>query len=509
MLKTNRTYLKILLIILLFLLTISTYSFAASVSRVTGLTVNQQSGKQAYLKWDSVSGASGYEIYVYLPSRGYTYIGSVRTNYVTLTGFAQEKTYYAKVRAYNDNDSNTYLDINSTNNKTYGDYSNEVTIFFPSNTNTTSVEKVTGLNYFTYDNGVSLNWNSLSNVSGYEIYVKVPQRGYFYIDSVTSNYTRLTGFPSNYTYSAKIRAYKIVNEEKVFGDFSNEVTFTINSYNNTNYHYDDYIPSQVSKISYKLYNSDLTLSWSSATNAAGYEVILYHPNGSYSTYTTTSTSKTIYGLPYGSYSAKVRAYNSNKQYGNYSSLIAFNIADYSKPLRVTGLTYTVNGSNVNLRWNHTGYASSYEIVLYYPNGSQSTYTTTDVTKTIYGLSYGYGYSVKVRAYNSNGYGSYSSSVTFNITKNNNNQYANVGVSGLTYSVNNGTIYLNWNKVTDAQGYEVELYFPGVGTMKYYTTETNRSISGLYVQKGYTIRVRPYFSGSKYGDYSNTIKFNVN
>ena len=103
MVKTKRAYLKILLVTLLFLLAISTYSFAANVSRVTGLTVNLQSNKNAYLKWDSVSGASGYEIYVDLPSRGYTYIGSVKTNYVTLTGFAQGKTYYAKVRAYNDN----------------------------------------------------------------------------------------------------------------------------------------------------------------------------------------------------------------------------------------------------------------------------------------------------------------------------------------------------------------------------------------------------------------------
>ena len=63
------TCLKITLIVFLMIIAISTLSLAATLSKVTNLTVNLSSGKDAYLKWDSVSNSSGNEIYVNFTSK--------------------------------------------------------------------------------------------------------------------------------------------------------------------------------------------------------------------------------------------------------------------------------------------------------------------------------------------------------------------------------------------------------------------------------------------------------
>ena len=97
--KNKKRSLKILCIMLAMLISVSTQTLAATLSTVTGLTANVV-GEKAYLTWNAVSGVTGYEVYVNIAGNGYRYLGSCRTNRVTVAGFQKNTDYTIKVRAY-------------------------------------------------------------------------------------------------------------------------------------------------------------------------------------------------------------------------------------------------------------------------------------------------------------------------------------------------------------------------------------------------------------------------
>ena len=118
MLKEKKFFLRVILMMVIIALSVSTQVFAATLNNVTGLKYNMM-GDRAYLTWNSVSNATGYEVYVNINERGYQYLGDASTNSVTVIGFIQDNTYALKVRAYRtSNGSRTY----SSN------YSNEIEI---------------------------------------------------------------------------------------------------------------------------------------------------------------------------------------------------------------------------------------------------------------------------------------------------------------------------------------------------------------------------------------------
>lgn len=139
------------------------------------------------------------------------------------------------------------------------------------------------------------------------------------------------------------------------------------------------------------------------------------------------------------------------------------------------------------------------------------------------LAYSTNYRVKVRAYKNqyiNGryetvYGNYSGIQSFKTesrsqTTSNSNT---AKVTGLKSTVRNTTVTLNWNKVTGAAGYEIDLSIPGIGNIPYYASSNSTSIPGITGKNTqYTARVRAYkyVNGvKKYGSYSDVVRFKGN
>jgi len=94
----------------------------------TGLSA-RCTGGTLYVNWNSVSGASGYNLYVSLSSSfpySSTESGSVRTNSYTESGISPGYTFYIRVAAYN-------------SNGTEGAYSNTVSVNTGSSTPTYSI----------------------------------------------------------------------------------------------------------------------------------------------------------------------------------------------------------------------------------------------------------------------------------------------------------------------------------------------------------------------------------
>ena len=182
---------------------------------VTGLNVTMN-GSAATFRWNSVSGADGYEMVIYIPGYGETKHNVTGTS-TTMTGFTEKNyNYTVKVRAYK----------YTNGEKLYGEYSN--TVYFRNQEKEeeeTTIGKVKGLTVNRNGSAATFKWNSVSGADGYEIVVNIPGIGNCtYTETATSRY--MTGFTNtSYKYTIKVRAYTIENGRKVYGDYSDTVKF--------------------------------------------------------------------------------------------------------------------------------------------------------------------------------------------------------------------------------------------------------------------------------------------
>ena len=173
------------------------------------------------------------------------------------------------------------------------------------------------------------------------------------------------------------------------------------------------------------------------------------------------------------------------------------------PSAVTGIRSTSNTSTSNtITWNASKKAEGYEI--YQWIGTNDSYkligTTTSTKFTNSKKSSGTMYRYKVRAFNTvDGQrieGAYSSELTTCTLP------ANVSFSLCSTDVD--SITLNWNKVSKATGYQVEMYTNGTWKTLSTLSGTSYTASDLSQKTAYRFRVRAirnYNYINYYGDYT--------
>lgn len=514
MLKKKTTYLKVFALMITILFSITAYSFADSISNVTGLTANI-SGEEVYLNWNSVSDANGYDVYFDIPGYGYTNLGSVSSNSAKVSGFTPGYDYKTKIMAYK------YVNGNKVSSSAY---SNEVSILIPTLQNdipsNASNLKVTINNKQAY-----LTWDKANNASGYDVYFNVPGQGYINIGSVDTNSAYVSGFTPGYTYYAKILAYKNSNGKKVYANnYSNEISVTLA--NEVDYSK----PGIATNLTAYINKTNVAVDWNKATNATGYDVYLYTPGYGYRKLD--STTNNYYDIPVNTlqenktYYVKVMAYrvvNGQTIYANdYSNEASFYIEEIvTKPNKATGLTAYAGNKYVAVDWNKATNATGYDVYLYTPGYGYKKLASTannyyDIPVNT--LEEGKTYYVKVLAYRyENGKTTYSSEysneASFKIKE---NTIKPGKATNLTAYINNYCVAVDWDKAINATGYEVYLYTPGSGYKRIATTSNNYydiQFNTLKTNKTYYVKVLSYrYENGKtiYADnYSNEASFYYN
>ena len=504
--KSKNIYLKILLLTLLTIMMSTTMSFAAPLSTATDLTIEMQ-GEKAYLEWDKITDATGYEVYINIPGRGYVYAGDASKNRVTIIGLTEDEEYFAKVRGYS----------KENGKKDYGGFSNEVAFGFGNveidDGDKEKPEKVENLKYSIDGSKVKLTWSDVSDVFGYEVHVKIPNTGYIHVGTVTNNHVNLTGFSYNEEYSVKIRA---IDEDENYGEYSDEISFIFRE-EDDDYQEDVEKPAKVTGLKGDIDGTTVKLTWNKVKDADGYEINMVIPGYGSTNITTESTSKIVTGLTNigQNYATKVRAYkviDGEKEYGEYSNTISIypEKEEVEEPDKVTGLDYTQSGSTIKLNWDKVSDADGYEVAFKEPgNSSYNTFLSSGTTKTITGLNEEGTYKFKVRAYKNNDgdkvYGKYSSVLSIKIEEELKKPSKVTGVKG---NLSGSNIELSWDKVSDADGYEVAFKEPGNSSYNtFLTTATRKTIAGLNEEGTYKLKVRAYIEndGEKiYGEYSNIL-----
>lgn len=339
----------------------------------------------------------------------------------------------------------------------------------------------------------SFAWNGAPDATGYEVYqgTSPSDPNKKKIGDTKNTYFTNSNKSTGTMYKYMVRAYSDASGKRVYGDYS-EVFTTCT------------LPANISKISASARGTSVTISWDKVSKATDY-IVEHYVNGAWKQVgTTSSLSYKVNGITQNGvnkFRVKARRNYSGVYYNGGYTYVNAEVTDI--PSTVTGVRSTSNTSTSNtITWNASTKAEGYEI--YQWIGTTDSYkligTTTSTKFTNSKKSSGTMYRYKVRAFNNvDGQrieGAYSSEFTTCTLP------ANVSFSLCSTDVD--SITLNWNKVSKATGYQVEMYTNGTWKTLSTLSGTSYTASDLSQKTAYRFRVRAirnYNYINYYGDYT--------
>lgn len=183
---------------------------AFSVGKVTNLRLDAFSEKSYRIKWDAVAGADGYQVGVYdEEAKKFKSIGKTTKTTATVTAADPKGTYTYKVRAY----------VKKDGGYVYGSFSDTIDAFAKPAT-PTGLEGAENSS-----RGISLKWNKIEGVAGYEVYSYDSTKGEWVFEGLaTKNTYNIKGLSQTSQYTYKVRACKVSGGKRYSGDFCESVT---------------------------------------------------------------------------------------------------------------------------------------------------------------------------------------------------------------------------------------------------------------------------------------------
>ncbi len=389
------------------------------------------------ISWPASDGATSYDVLF----NGTTY--NVTGTSKTITGLTPGTKYSLAVRSNNKDGSSSY-----------GATQTATTLPNPPDTPANVSSTATA-------NSVTISWGAVSGATSYDVLLD----GTTY--NVTGTSKTITGLSpgTNYTY--------VVRANNSGGSSAYTITKTIQTLPNP--------PAAPPSVSASATSNSVTVNWSTANGATGYDVLF---NGT--TYDVTGTFRTFTGLTSDTnYNYAVRAKNAG---GSSAYSTTQTVRTLPNPPAVpTNVNATATTDTVTISWSAVGGATSYDVSL---NGT--IYNVTGTSRTITGLTSGTNYSYAVCAKNAGGSSAYSSVKTIQTLP---GQPAIPSVVSAVATSNSVTV--SWSAVNGAAGYDV--LFNGT---TYDVTGTSRTFTGLTSDTNYNYAVRAKNAGGS-SAYSTT------
>ena len=454
----------------------STVTAKTTIAKVTSLkaTVTPKSVK---LTWSKVSGATGYNLYLY-SNKKWVYKGKTTKNSITPAGVTPGSTYKYAVKAYVTVGKKTYT----------GAISSSVTA-------KTTIPTVSGLKVASSSpTAVKLSWNKASNVTGYKLYLYTGGK-WVYQQKTTANSVTPTGATPGSTYKYAVKAYVTVGGKDYEGAISSSVTASTE------------LPTVTGLKVDSATATSINLSWNKASGIKGYK--LYVKNNDQWVYkqTTTANSVSPSGVQLGTtYQFAVKTYVvvGNKEYeGPMSAAISAKCV-LSAPTSLKYVKSTANTADIS--WKAADAATGYEIFIKSGSDYVKKDTVSATSCTLTGLAAGTEYSIYVRAYSDLG-PTYSTNVYLDF------KTVPAKVSGLTVDAQATYATLSWDKMPGAEGYVV--YKVNLATNELTeltkTVDTTYKVTGLTPETEYAYTVKAYSKTNGItlnGETADTLKFST-
>ena len=337
-------------------------------------------------------------------------------------------------------------------------------------------------------NSLSIDWNDVTDSSGYKVYIVSGDTEYFKGDVKDSSFT-FTDLTPGWEYEVKVEAY---NDSK-----SSEAHYRICA-----------APAAVTGFNAQIVDeNNVNLSWD--TQAGNGYFIQWATDADFKNNvgSTILSSPTVtnYKMSFtNAYEYYVRIscfknFNGENIYGDYSQTINLNLM---LP-QITGLkvtSYSNNGTSVNVDWNDVKGADGYRVYI----DQKLLGAVENSNYTFSGLTQGKKYEVIVEAYSNSGRSSQSSiTITAGIS-----DVENIQIS----QTSDGSVYASWDKV-DCDGYTIELSTDSAFTNNNVLIKINSGITTSYTfgseyRDNYYFRIRAHknIDGiTLYSNYSEPIK----
>ena len=485
--KTTKRIIAIVLCVLMIMST-AAVSFGASVGKVKSLKLDSSTKTQITFRWNAVSKATGYQVYLYdAAKKAWKFEAKTSSNIYTDKNLEVGKGYTYRVRAY----------ITKSGKTTYGEYSakfNAVTK--PAKPVKPATSKVT-------PTSVKLSWTAAKGATGYAVYVKNPSTGkYEKIGSTTKlNYTATFASAPGTTYF-RIASYAKASGKTAYSDKSPAVKAVMK-------------PKKVDTLTVtNVTGSSATLNWTAPVGASEY--VVYKKDvttaGEFEKLATTADTKYVVKYPSAPGTAYFRVRAISKPFGKQvNASVSPTVSVSFKPAKVAAVEVKDNQPHsLTLGWAAASGASEYEVYMY--NTASKKYEMIGVAaKNSYlveNLDPAATYSFKVRAVSR-----YSSKVLYA-------DYSPVltattifgEITGYTFAVDSANkLVLSWNPIKGADGYLVEKRTDNdwmlIGNINSNVFEASAGEpSGKLAEgKEYIYRVRAYInteSGTEYSAYSS-------
>ena len=446
------------------------------------------------LEWNSVEGASAYEVYR-IEVQGdeaaeaellyTTEENSGETSYKDENVFYGE-TYIYQVKALCTEDGRAYR----------SDLSNEARVL-------AEADAPEGLSASAGGNMVELSWEAVEGATGYEIEVMDAAGAYVSLESVAgeTSYTH-EGLEYDAVYTYRVRAVRQNRKQRaaaVYSDYSGAVEAKTETP----------VLEAVSLAASAGAWNQVQLTWQGADASAGYELERKADSGEYTriadiqagsaAYTDTSVEP---GVQYTYRIRPVKQLGSQTFYGEYSGEQQVQTV-LGAP--ASGSVNTSDAQSLTVSWGAVDGADGYELYRSASSGSgYSLAATVTAGKTEYrdtGLAIGSTYFYQVRAYHTvngkNVYSDYSPEMSGMVKL---STVAGLRVQMTKYN----TLQLNWNAVGDARTYEV--YYstsPNSGYKRATSTKkTTYKFSKAKCGETYYFKIRTYEKIGKVKYYSD-------
>ncbi len=366
MINNKKVWLSMLSIVVIVLMALTTISYAEAKGKVTGIRLNSMTAKETEIVWNTVDGAATYVIYESDPVDGDKEISETPKNTVTLN------------IAIPDGGLNIRIVAKDSNGKIIADSSEVVTINNDSDKEKTEeyiLEQVQNLDVFVDEptrSGI-LKWDSLRDVTGYEIYRDVDGEGSVYYASTPDTNYPISNLMDNVSYAYKVRAYKKENGKTLLSkEFSEEKNVCINAREQGGVA-NSALPKVKNVKVYDIipYKRMAKIIFDPVNGASGYELWINVNNGQdmYLGDAPSGFQFIITDFELGvNYGIKIRAYKDENGQRIYSKEFSDEVPLYVDPNNIKVLDKVENlqidsiqGDEAYISWNPVNDATGYEV----------------------------------------------------------------------------------------------------------------------------------------------------